>query len=377
MLKKPRVLCVIGTRPEAIKMAPVVLALRARAGLDLVVLKTGQHGELVDTILKGFGVAAHHDLRFLERRVPFVDAARRLAESLTGALAAIRPAVVLAQGDTTSVVATALACSLANTPFAHVEAGLRSGSLKAPFPEEANRVVASHLAALHFAPTRAARANLLREGVPEHAIQVTGNTVIDALLMTAEGVDSAPADLDHGRRLILTTVHRRDSFGAPLVGVCRALALLHDRFPDTAIHWPVHPNPNVGPVVERLLGGLPRVLLSRPLDYPAFVAAMKRSTLILTDSGGVQEEAPALGKPVLVLRDETERPEALFHGVARLVGRDPDRIIAETSRLLEDDDAYRRMSKGASPYGDGKAGARIAAAIDEFVRSPEALSAAG
>lgn len=374
MPKKPRVLCVIGTRPEAIKMAPVVLALAANPALDVVVLKTGQHGDLVDPILKWFGVAVDHDLRFMIHRAPFADAARRLTESLSGALAAIRPDLVLAQGDTTSVVATAMACTLADIPFGHVEAGLRSGNLKAPFPEEANRVVASHLACLHFAPTAGARTNLVREGVSEKSIILTGNTVIDALLMTAERPAPCPVDLDPGRRLILVTVHRRDSFGAPLEGICRALATLHDRFPDALILWPVHPNPEIGPVVERWLGRLERARLTKPLGYESFVAAMKRSTLILTDSGGVQEESPALGKPVLVLREETERPEALFHGVARLVGRQPERIVEETSRLLEDQNAYRQMAKGASPYGDGKAAARIAGAIS--VRVTEALFAA-
>ncbi len=358
-------------------MAPVVLALKAKPGLDVVVLKTGQHGDLVDPILDWFGVAADHDLRFMERGVPFADAAGRLSESLAGALAVIRPALALAQGDTTSVVATALACACSGVPFGHVEAGLRSGNLKSPFPEEANRVVASHLADLHFAPTVGALTNLMREGVGRHAILVFGNTVIDALLSTARRVGSAGIAGARGRRVILATAHRRDSLGAPLEGICRALASLHDRFPDVLVVWPVHPNPEIRPVVERILGGLERVRLVQPLDYESFVAAMKASTLVLTDSGGIQEEAPALGKPVLVMREETERPEAIFHGVARLVGRDPDRIVSEASRLLTIACAYNEMARGASPYGDGKAALRIAERVRGFVGTAGTLPATG
>lgn len=377
MKKTPRILCVIGTRPEAVKMAPVVRALKANPRLEVVVLKTGQHGDLVDPILAGFGVAVDHDLRFLERKIPAAAAARRLTESLTAALASIRPSFVLAQGDTTSVVATAIACSMAGVPMGHVEAGLRSGDLQSPFPEEANRVVASHLTTLHFAPTLSAKRNLTREGVNADVVFVTGNPVIDALLATARRIGPDRFPLAPGRRLILATAHRREARGRALEGICRGVAAIHDRHPDIEILWPVHPNPAIRPVVERMLGGLERVRLAEPLDYESFVAAMARSTLILTDSGGVQEEAPALGKPVLVLRDETERPEALGQGVARLVGRDPERILAEASLLLDDQDAYRAMAKGTSPYGDGRAAPRIAGLVDRFVHARERLAAAG
>ena len=261
---------------------------------------------------------------------------------------------MLAQGDTTSVLAAARASFSLGIPFGHVEAGLRSGNLFSPFPEEANRVVASHLASIHFAPTLGARANLLREGIRPRAIHVTGNTVIDALLQSARHDGPIGVDLDPSKRLVLVTAHRRDCIGEPLRRICRAVRTLHTLFPDVEILWPLHPNPAIRSTVEPILGYLPRVRLTEPLAYGPFVAAMKRSTLILTDSGGIQEEAPALGKPVLVLRNESERPEAIEAGVARLVGHDPRKIVAETCRLLTDPVAYRSMSRGASPYGDGR-----------------------
>ena len=263
----------------------------------------------------------------------------RLAAHLLGAIAEVlgdeRPDMVLAQGDTTTVVATALACSRCEVAFGHVEAGLRTGRLFAPFPEEANRVVASHLSTIHFAPTASARDNLVREGINARRIFVTGNTVIDALVSAARRDIPIGVELDPRKRLVLVTAHRRDSFGEPLRRICRAVQDLHDRFADVEFLWPVHPNPSVRPVVEELMTAFPRVHLCRPLAYGPFVSAMKRAAIILTDSGGVQEEAPALGRPVLVMRNESERPEAIKAGVARLVGQDPETIVAEASRLLD------------------------------------------
>ena len=310
-------------------------------------------------MLDVFGIVPDVDLNVMRPGQSLVDLTARLLGSVAEALTLERPDMVLAQGDTTTVLATALACFYQRVPFGHVEAGLRTGRLDAPFPEEANRVVAGHLSAVHFAPTELARANLLREGITPSTVVVTGNTVIDALLATARLDLPIGVDLEPGSRVILVTAHRRDSFGEPLRRVCRAVAELHRRHPDIEILWPVHPNPSVRPVVESLLGTLPRVHLCDPLPYGPFVSALKRSYLVLTDSGGVQEEAPALSKPVLVLRAESERPEAVSAGVARLVGTDPRLIVSEADRLLNDPVAYRAMSAGASPYGDGHAAPRI------------------
>lgn len=353
----------IGTRPEAIKMAPVVRALRQAPWADCRVLLTGQHRELVDSMLDFFGIEPDEDLAVMRAGQTLPALTARLLTSLSEALGRDKPEMVLAQGDTTTVLASALASFYQRVPFGHVEAGLRTGRLDAPFPEEANRAVASRLAAVHFAPTETARANLLREGIDPASVVVTGNTVIDALLVTARQRAPIGVELDATARLILVTAHRRDSFGSPLRRICQAVAELHDRHPDIQFLWPVHPNPCVRPVVTELLGPLPRVRLCDPLPYGAFVAALSRAYLVLTDSGGVQEEAPALGKPVLVLRAESERPEAIEAGVARLVGTDPHAIVREADRLLNDPSAYRSMSQGASPYGDGLAAPRIAAAV--------------
>ena len=358
-----RVVCVIGTRPEAIKMAPVVAALRRSGWAEARVLLTGQHRELADSALAFFGIRPDVDLDLMRPGQTPADLAARTLVALDAALAREAPAAVLAQGDTTTVLATALACFYARVPFGHVEAGLRTGRLDAPFPEEGHRAVAGRLASVHFAPTASARDNLLREGVDPATVHVTGNTVIDALLEAARLAPGFDDGRPPGGRLLLVTAHRRDSFGAPLRRVCRAVATLHDRFPDVGVLWPVHPNPSVRPVVEAALGGLPRVRLCGPLPYGAFVAALSGSDLVLTDSGGVQEEAPALGKPVLVLRSESERPEAVAAGVARLVGTDPHAIVREASRLLTDPAAYRVMARGASPYGDGRAAPRVVDAL--------------
>jgi UDP-N-acetylglucosamine 2-epimerase (non-hydrolysing) len=357
------IVCVIGTRPEAIKMAPVIKALETRRWARCRVLLTGQHRELVDELLPFFGIEPHIDLDVMRLNLPLDRLAGHLLGDIAKALGQQRPEMVLAQGDTTTVVATALACQRCRVPFGHVEAGLRTGRLFAPFPEEANRVVASHLSTIHFAPTRSARDNLVREGIKERRIFVTGNTVIDALGSAAERDIPIGVELDARKRLVLVTAHRRDSFGEPLRRICRAVQDLHDRFADVEFLWPVHPNPSVRPVVAGQMTAFPRVHLCRPLAYGPFVSAMKRAAIILTDSGGVQEEAPALGRPVLVMRNESERPEAIEAGVARLVGQDPETIVAEASRLLADPEAYRSMARGVSPYGDGRASARIASIV--------------
>lgn len=357
------VLCVVGTRPEAIKMAPVVLGLKREPWAKVRVLATAQHREMLDQVLELFGIRPDVDLNVMESDQKLPELTARLITALDHSLEREHPDVVLAQGDTTTVLATALACFYRRVPFGHVEAGLRTLDMDYPFPEEMNRTLAGRLASLHFAPTETSKDNLLREGIPSSRIHVTGNTVIDALLQVAAKDIPVPVELDPGKRLILVTAHRRENFGPPLLDICRALRTLADHYEDVQILYPVHLNPNVSRVVHRELGDHPRVTLCPPLDYGPFVTAMKRSTLILTDSGGVQEEAPALGKPVLVLRAETERPEAVAEGVVKLVGPAYEAIVSEARRLLDEPAAYAAMAKGASPYGDGKAAERIVAVL--------------
>jgi UDP-N-acetylglucosamine 2-epimerase (non-hydrolysing) len=359
------VLCVVGTRPEAVKMAPVILALRAEPWARARVLATAQHRQMLDQVLDLFGIAPDVDLDLMRPDQSLPDLTARMLTALDAALGAERPDVVLAQGDTTTVLAAALACFYRRIPFGHVEAGLRTGDLANPFPEEMNRAVASRLARFHFAPTAASRANLLREGIPDAAIHVTGNTVIDALLqVAARDVPIGPA-LTPGRRLVLVTAHRRESFGAPLREAFQALRALADANHDIEVLYPVHLNPNVSGPAHEILSGHPRIVLCDPLDYAPFVSAMKRAHLIVTDSGGVQEEAPALGKPVLVMREETERPEAVAESVVKLVGTSSARILAEAQRLLDDPAAYAAMARGVSPYGDGHAAERIVRVLRE------------
>lgn len=353
-----RVLVVVGTRPEAVKMAPLVQALRAEPWAGLRLLSTAQHRDLVDPALAFFGLSP--DLRCVPppSGLPLDALEAAIVQQVAQVLADERPDLVLIQGDTTTALATARACRLRGVRCAHVEAGLRSHDRSQPFPEEDNRVAIAQIAALHFAPTAKARDNLLREGVDAGAVHVVGNTGIDALLFASRRVDAAawrPAD---GRRLLLATAHRREHHGARLADVCAGLRRLAARG-DVLVALPVHPNPAVKAVVERELAGREGVRLLPPLGYPEMVAAMCGSTLILTDSGGLQEEAPALGKPVLVLRSRTERPEGVEVGAAMLVGTDPEVIFAEASRLLDDEAAYRQMAQVRHPYGDGAASGRI------------------
>jgi UDP-N-acetylglucosamine 2-epimerase (non-hydrolysing) len=362
--KKATIVCVVGTRPEAVKMAPVILALEREGWAATRVLATGQHRQMLDQVLEAFGIEADIDLDLMQPNQDLAGLTARMLTSMDRVLKAEQPFAVLAQGDTTTVMVTALACFYLGIPFGHVEAGLRTGDMRRPFPEEMNRVLAGRLARWHFAPTESARANLLREGIADEEIHVTGNTVIDALHTVAARTPASEAR--ESRRLILVTAHRRESFGEPLVQVCRAIRELVDRNADVDVLYPVHRNPNVAGPVEQLLGNHPRIRLTGPLDYVPFVAAMKSAHLILTDSGGVQEEAPALGKPVLVLREETERPEAVAAGVVQLVGTDASQIVAAAQRLLDDAAAYRAMAQGVSPYGDGHAAGRIVEVLRRF-----------
>ena len=358
-----KILCTVGTRPEAIKMAPVIQALFEARWARVQVLATAQHRHMLDQVLSVFGIEPDIDLDIMRANQALTTLTARLLLNLDDVLLAEKPNVVLAQGDTTTVMTVALACFYHRIPFGHVEAGLRTGDIDNPFPEEMNRVVASRMTRWHFAPTKSARQNLLREGTPAQSIHLTGNTVIDALLSVAERRPEIGVDLDHGKRLVLLTAHRRENFGEPLREICRAVRDLADRNEDIQVLYPVHPNPNVQPVAHDLLGNHKRIVLCPPLNYLPFVGAMQRAYLILSDSGGVQEEAPALAKPVLVLRRETERPEAVEEGVVRLVGPDYDRITREAQRLLDDPIAYAEMARGVSPYGDGKAAGRIASIL--------------
>lgn len=359
-------MCIIGTRPEAIKMAPVVLALRDESSLDVRVVATSQHRQMLDQVLECFGIMPDVDLDVMRLDQGLTDLTARLLVRLGEMLDFERPDAVLIQGDTTTVMATALACYYSKIPFGHVEAGLRTGDLDNPFPEEANRVIAGNLARWHFAPTEGARQNLLGAGIDDCSIFVTGNTVIDALFEIVDRTTEIGIDLDPRRRLVLVTAHRRENFGAPFLSICNAIGRLAALYPDTMFLYPVHPNPNVRDVAHRVLGGRENIHLCEPLDYAPFVAAMQRAHVILTDSGGVQEEAPALGKPVLVMRSETERPEAVEQGVVRLVGTDADIIVNEAQRLLDDEAAWRRMARGVSPYGDGKAASRIVGHLRDY-----------
>ncbi len=358
-----RILCVIGTRPEAIKMAPVILALRKEDWIDVRVLATAQHRDMLDQVLAIFGIDPDIDLDIMRHNQALTTLTARLLLDLDDVLQAEQPEVVLVQGDTSTVMSATLACFYHRIPVGHVEAGLRTGDLLNPFPEEMNRVLTGRLARWHFAPTHSARDNLLREGIPDETIHVTGNTVIDALLNVVGRHPAVGLPLDPSKRLILVTAHRRENFGEPFRAICRAIRILADHNEDIQILYPVHPNPNIHTAAYEMLDSHPRIVLCQPLDYLPFVGAMQQSYFILSDSGGVQEEAPALGKPVLVLRRETERPEAVREGVVKLVGPNQNCIVSEAQRLLDDPAAYQKMAQGVSPYGDGHAAARIVAVL--------------
>ncbi|MBK7365916.1 MAG: UDP-N-acetylglucosamine 2-epimerase (non-hydrolyzing) [Nitrosomonas sp.] len=358
------ILCVIGTRPEAIKMAPVILSLRKKS-FQVRVLATAQHRSLLDQVLDLFGIEPDIDLNIMKPNQSLASLTARLLLNVEEVLVSEKPDAVLVQGDTTTVMTVALACFYQHISVGHIEAGLRTWDIDNPFPEEANRVITGKLARWHFAPTEESRRNLLRDGIPDKNIFITGNTVIDTLLSLADQDLTLPINIDSNKRLVLITAHRRENFGEPLRSICQAIKTLSQNNPSVEFLYPIHPNPNVTETVNELLANRKNVHLCAPLDYTHFVATMKRSFLILTDSGGIQEEAPALGKPVLVLRNETERPEAIAQGVAKLVGHDYDRILSETQRLLDDESVYFAMKKGISPYGDGHAAERITKVLEE------------
>jgi UDP-N-acetylglucosamine 2-epimerase (non-hydrolysing) len=374
-MNRKTIVSVIGTRPEAIKMAPVVLRLRRDADLRSLVVVTGQHRALVDQVLADFAIKPDIDLDLMRPGQGLAGLTASLVETLDDRLAALGPIdLALVQGDTTTAFSAALAAFYRRVPVGHVEAGLRTHDLSAPWPEEANRQLIARLASLHFAPTDGARANLVREGIDPASIEVTGNTGIDALLLAVETIETVNMKMGHNRPHVLITCHRRESFGAPMRSICEAVADLAARHPGVRFVFPVHPNPEVVATVSAVLGNPddPRLKAGNverigPLPYHAFVAAMASSTLILTDSGGAQEEAPSLGKPVLVLRDATERPEGVAAGAVRVVGTDRGRVVAEVSRLLDDPEAASAMARVRNPYGDGRAAERIVALCRRFL----------
>jgi UDP-N-acetylglucosamine 2-epimerase (non-hydrolysing) len=365
-----RVAVVFGTRPDAVKMAPVVHALAADERFSCIPIATAQHREMLDEVLRLFDVAPEHDLEVMTEGQTLTDVTTRVLERMWTVLGDVQPDVVLVHGDTTTSTAAALASYYRKIPVGHVEAGLRTDTIYEPFPEEMNRRLTGVIAQHHFAPTPLAKQNLLREGKAPASIVVTGNTVIDAFLWVHARLrpDDYPIEeaLPPGtsrKRMIFVEAHRRENLGAPMEAICRALASVVERHPDVAVVWPVHPNPAVVEVVRRVLDGKPRVHLIPPMEYRKLVGAISRATIVATDSGGLQEEAPCLGKPVLVLRRVTERPEGVAAGTLELVGTDESTITKALDRLLDDTTAYERMARAANPYGDGKASGRIAAAL--------------
>jgi UDP-N-acetylglucosamine 2-epimerase (non-hydrolysing) len=372
-MSKKTVAIFIGTRPEAIKMAPVIKALERAEGLRPVVISTGQHREMLQQVIHLFGITIDRSLDVMQPNQTLAGLSARLLTSIDEALDEIKPDMALVQGDTTTVLMASLACFYRRIPIGHVEAGLRTRNIWSPFPEEVNRKLSSSLMAVHFAPTQGSRDNLLREGVDPDMIHVTGNTVIDALFMEVDRqkqpavrqevvgrLDAVLGAAWHDAPFVLITGHRRENFGGGFDQICEALATLAERFPDHLFIYPVHLNPNVQRPVYQRLGGRANIQLVPPQPYSEFVALMNASRLILTDSGGVQEEAPSLGKPVLVMRDTTERPEAVQAGTVELVGAEADRIIDRVSALISDSGLYRRMSEAINPYGDGLAASRVA-----------------
>ena len=363
-----KLLTVFGTRPEAIKMAPLVKALEQHPRLQHRVCVTAQHRQMLDQVLQLFDITPHYDLDLMRPGQTLPQLSCNIIQGMDGVLADYQPDWVLVHGDTSTTMATSLAAYYRQIGVAHVEAGLRTHNLYSPWPEEGNRQITGRLAGLHFAPTEESRQNLLREGVKADSIHVTGNTVIDALLSVSQRIDTDTAlntelaarfpFLDPAKRLILVTGHRRENFGAGFEAMCNALKDIAAE-PHVQVVYPVHLNPQVQEPVRRILGQASHVHLIEPLDYLPFVYLMKRSHIILTDSGGIQEEAPSLGKPVLVMRDTTERPEAVAAGTVRLVGTDHARIVQETQRLLNDPSAYQQMAFAHNPYGDGQACQRI------------------
>lgn len=373
-----KVMTVFGTRPEAIKMAPVVLELQKHADrIQTIVAVTAQHRQMLDQVLDLFQITPDYDLDIMSQGQTLYDITTKSLMGLKDVLAKEKPDLVLVHGDTTTTFAGALASYYQQVPVGHVEAGLRTGDIYSPFPEEMNRKLTGAIAAIHFAPTATAKANLLKENVNPSHIYVTGNTVIDALMTTVAGDYDFGDDLKdvdfHNHRVILLTTHRRENLGEPMRHIYKALRRIIEEIPDTEIVFPVHRNPLVRKVVEEELACVDRIHLIDPMEYEPFANLMSLSSLVLTDSGGIQEEAPSLGKPVLVLRNTTERPEAVEAGTVRLIGTDKDVVYAETKRLLTDQAAYDAMSNAVNPYGDGKASQRIVQAILHVFAGEEAV----
>ncbi len=373
---KTKIFTIFGTRPEAIKMAPVVKALQAHAdSFCLRICVTAQHRHMLDQFLNLFSIQPDYDLNLMHPGQDLTDITVNVLTGLRDIFQRDRPDRVLVQGDTTTTFATSLAAFYEKIPVAHIEAGLRTGNVYAPWPEEMNRCLASTIADMHFAPTLLAQENLIRENIPAAQIVVTGNTVIDALLSVVKRIQTNKelenqlagqfTFLDSGKRLILITGHRRENFGEGFKHICYALSRIACR-KDVQIVYPVHLNPNVQEPVRGILGSTKNIYLIEPLEYLSFVYLMSKSSIIITDSGGIQEEAPSLGKPVLVMRETTERPEAVTAGTVRLVGTDEGRIVRETEKLLDDPDEYGKMSRAHNPYGDGKASERI---VKELLRA--------
>ncbi|TNH04840.1 non-hydrolyzing UDP-N-acetylglucosamine 2-epimerase [Testudinibacter sp. TR-2022] len=376
-MKKFKILTVFGTRPEAIKMAPLAQALADDPQIEAKVCVTAQHRQMLDQVLNLFELVPDYDLNIMKAGQDLTDISVRILQELKPVLSEFKPDLVLVHGDTTTTFATSLACYYQQIKVGHVEAGLRTGNIYSPWPEEGNRCLTGAIASYHFAPTLSSQQNLLEENKPSGSIVVTGNTVIDALLWVKQklAADTALSTqlaqrypfLDPQKKLVLVTGHRRESFGAGFERICQSIASLAKNHADIQVVYPVHMNPNVREPVERWLSGMDNVFLIEPQDYLPFVYLMNSAYLILTDSGGIQEEAPSLGKPVLVMRETTERPEAVQAGTVRLVGTDPQRIITEVERLLNEPLHYQSMAKANNPYGDGKACERIITAIKQFL----------
>lgn len=380
------IMSVFGTRPEAIKMAPLVKELAKHTDrFRSVVCVTGQHRQMLDQVLRIFDIQPDYDLDIMQQGQDLYDVTSRVLLGMRDVLRRARPDIVLVHGDTTTSTAAALAAFYEQIPVGHVEAGLRTHDIYSPWPEEMNRQITGRIATYHFSPTPLSRANLTAEGVADEKIVVTGNTVIDALYMVVDKIKSDesldaylgnvlreagydPARLSDGRRMVLITGHRRENFGEGFINMCRAIKHLTERYPEVDFVYPMHLNPNVRKPIHEVFGedltNLGNMFFIEPLEYLSFVYLMEKADVVLTDSGGIQEEAPGLGKPVLVMRDTTERPEALSAGTVRLVGTDYDRIVSEVSRLLDDESAYETMSRAVNPYGDGKACGRIIEALD-------------
>lgn len=364
-----KILIVYGTRPEAVKMAPLISELARSSHCRPIVAVTGQHREMLDQVNRLFGIQPSHDLNIITQSQSLESVTTRVLAGVTNVIETEAPDALLVQGDTTSCFAAALAAFYRKTPLIHLEAGLRTGDRHNPFPEEINRRLTTQLAALHLAPTQTSKLNLLNDGIGERDIVVTGNTVIDALLqVSGRNEPNENPDLERimGRRSVLITAHRRESWGEPMAQAARAIARLARIFPEIAFLLPAHLNPAVRDVLLPPLAGLENVLITQPLDYGDFVKAMRDCSIVLTDSGGVQEEAPTFGKPVLVMRETTERPEAVAAGTVRLVGTSEDRIVGEVTNLLTDRRAYQEMARAVNPYGDGQAAMRSVQAIEHF-----------